>query len=235
MSEVIPELKIAAREGYSRGREMYETILRAALSVLIEQGGKALTLRTVAKECGVKPGNLAYYFKTKEDLWRELLEAIMRGYDEVMEGIFSEEDASPEERIERIVDLVLDDITTKKTTRIFPELWAMSNFDPFVQERVDEFYQHARMTLSKFVASINPSLPPDEQELVALWMSASMEGMTIFVGYQKPWESQVPAIKRLMAKSFLQTIASLRPGEIKGLAEGKSKVPKRAKRSVARG
>lgn len=217
--QIIPDLRIEAREGYSRGRKMYETILRAALTIVVEQGGKALTLRTVAQACGVKPGNLAYYFKTKEDLWRELLNAVMQSYDEAMNEIFREEDASPEERIERIVDLVLKDITSKKTTRIFPELWAMSNFDPFLQERVDEFYQQARSVFRRFVASVNPSLPPDEQELVALWISASLEGMTIFAGYNKPWESQIPAIKRLMIKAFLQTIPSLRPGEIKGQIE----------------
>lgn len=182
----------------------------------MEQGSKALTLRAIATKCGLKPGHLAYYFKTKEDLIRELLNGIISAYEEAFEAIYYDPGASAEERLERVVDLILEDITTKKTTRVFPELWTMSNHDPFVEERVDELYHRARVVLNDLIAEINPALPADERETLALFISASMEGTTIFAGYEKKHRQEMPAIKRIAVKSFLHTIVALRPGEIWG-------------------
>ena len=225
---VVPDLKIAAREGYARGQEGYEPILYAALAILVEQGSKALTLRNIAAQCGLKPGHLAYYFKSKEDLFRELLNGIITAYEEAFDTIYHAPGASAEERLERIVDLVLEDITTKKTTRVFPELWAMANYDPFVEERVDECYRRARVVLNDLIAEINPTLPVDERETVALFLSASMEGMTVFAGHEKKHRQEMPAIKRIAVKSFLHTITTLRPGEIWG--QDAPALPRRAAR-----
>ena len=214
----VPDLKITPREGgYARGQEGLEQILYAALKILVEQGSKALTLRRIASECGMKAGNLAYYFKSKEELLRELLNAIISSYEDAFDVIVHEPTESADTRLEKLIVLILDDITTKKTSRVFPELWALSNHDPFVQERVDELYQRARVALNELVAEINPALPIEEREIVALFMSASMEGMTMFAGYQKPCRRQMPAIEQLAFRSFLHIIKSLKPGEINAL------------------
>ncbi|MBO9379135.1 TetR family transcriptional regulator [Sphingomonas histidinilytica] len=211
----VPDLKITPREGgYARGQEGLEQILYAALNILVEQGSKALTLRRIASECGMKAGNLAYYFPSKEELLRELLNAIISSYEDAFDVIVHDPAEPAEKRLERLVVLILDDITTKKTTRVFPELWAMSNHDPFVQERVDELYQRARVAILELVEEINPALPANEREIVALFISASMEGMTTFAGYEKPWREQMPAIERIAVKSFLHIIHTLKPGEI---------------------
>lgn len=215
---IFPDLKITPREGgYARGQEGLEQILYAALTILVEQGSKALTLRRIASECGMKAGNLAYYFKSKEELLRELLNAIISAYEEAFDVIVHDPAEAADKRLEKLVILILDDITSKKTSRVFPELWALSNHDPFVQERVDELYQRARVVINELIAEINPALPIDEREIVALFISASMEGMTIFAGYEKPWRKQMPAIEQLAFRSFLHLIKTIKPGEISAM------------------
>jgi AcrR family transcriptional regulator len=212
-----PILETVSEFATEPGQEGLEQILYAALKILVEQGSKALTLRRIASECGMKAGNLAYYFKSKEELLRELLNAIISSYEDAFGVILHDPSDSADKRLERIVVLILDDITTKKTTRVFPELWAMSNHDPFVQERVNELYQRARAAILELVEEINPALPANEREIVALFISASMEGMTTFAGYEKPWREQMPAIERIAIKSFLHIIHTLKPGEIGAL------------------
>jgi hypothetical protein len=112
--------------------------------------------------------------------------------------------------------LVLEDITTMKTTRFFPELWAMANHDSFVHDRMNELYQRARVSLNELIAEINPALPADEREILALFISASMEGLTMFAGYEKPWRAQMPMLEAIARRSFVQLVSTLRPGEIKG-------------------
>lgn len=212
---VVPDLKITPRGGgYARGQEGVEQILRAALSILVEQGYKALTLRRIAATCGMNVGNLSYYFPSKDELVRALLDAVISSYEESFEAIMHAPDASAEDRLQKLVILILEDITTKKTTRVFPELWALSNHDSFVKERVDELYTRARVALNDLIAEINPTLPKDERETLALFISASMEGMTIFAGHDKAWKPRMPWLERIACRSFVDLAKTLRPGEM---------------------
>ena len=55
---------------------------------------------------------------------------------------------------------------------------------------------------------------PDECEIVALFISASMEGMTIFAGYEKPFEKRMPELEYLAVLSFCNLVKTLKPGEL---------------------
>lgn len=211
----VQDLKIRVREGgYARGQEGLERILKAALSLLIEQGASALTLRRIAAECGLKAGNLAYYFASKEELIRELLDAIINSFEGAFDAIYQTPGATPEERLAQVVTFILEDANTKATSRIFPELWAMSNHDGFVRDRVEEMYARARVVLNALIAEINPALAAEERETLALFISASMEGVGFFAGYERPSNAKLPALERIAIKSFLHVVHTLKPGEI---------------------
>lgn len=216
---IVPDLKITPRAGgYARGQDGFEHILRSALSLLVNHGSAALTLRRIAAESGMNVGNLNYYFRSKEELIRELLNAVISSYEESFDEIIHEPDASAAARLENLVMLILEDITTKKTTRFFPELWAMANHDPFVHDRMNELYERARVSLNELIAEINPALPSDEREILALFISGSMEGLTVFAGYEKPWREQMPMLEAIARRSFVHLAQTLRPGELKELA-----------------
>lgn len=214
---IVPDLAIVQREGgYARGRDGHAQILRAALDLLVEQGYRAMSMRRVAEACGMKLGNLTYYFPTKEDLVRELLDAVISSYEIEFDAIVHETGVSAEDRLAEVCILILEDICTKKTTRIFPELWALSNHDAFVLERVQEMYARARVALEETIGEINPALPPDERAMLALFISGSMEGLTMFAGHEKPFQPQMPWLERIAVKSFVQIVSTIRPGEMKG-------------------
>ncbi len=213
---IVPDLKITPRTGgYARGQDGFEHILRSALGLLVNHGSAALTLRRIATESGMNVGNLNYYFRSKEELIRELLNAVISSYEESFDEIIHEAGASAEARLENLVTLILEDITTKKTTRFFPELWAMANHDPFVYDRMNELYDRARVSLNELIAEINPALPEDERKILALFISASMEGLTMFAGYEKPWGPQMPILQALAKKSFVQLVKSLRAEDLR--------------------
>ena len=78
----IADLAFPPREGgYTKGHETREEILRAALHLLVGEGYRAMTMRRIAAECGMKLGNLTYHFPTREDLVRELLDAVISAYE----------------------------------------------------------------------------------------------------------------------------------------------------------
>ncbi len=200
--------------GSSKGNETRELILRTALSILIEEGYRAMSMRRVATACGMKFGNLTYHYRSREDLVRELMEAVISSYELEFKAIMHMPGVPAEDRLRRLCMLVLNDIRSKKTTRFFPELWALSNHDPFVLERVQDLYVRARAPLLEIVTEMRPDLDADECELVALFISASMEGMTIFAGHEKPFEKRMPAIEHLAVLSFCTLVRTLKPGDL---------------------
>jgi AcrR family transcriptional regulator len=217
---IVPDLAITRREGgYARGRDGHEQILRAALGLLVEHGYRAMSMRRVAAACNMKLGNLTYYFGTKEDLVRELLDAVISSYQIEFDAIVHEVGVSPEDRLTEICILILEDIGTKKTTRIFPELWALSNHDPFVLERVQDLYARARVVLNDVIAEINPALPEDERQALALFISGSMEGLTMFAGHEKPYQPLMPWLERIACKSFVHLVTTMKAGEMKGVED----------------
>lgn len=214
-SQFVPDMKFNLRDGgYARGQEGYELILRSALDLMIERGYRALSFGRIAEISGMKVGHISYYFPTKEELARELLDVVINSYQAEFEKVIHQPGIAPEQRLEDLIVLILEDITTKKTTHFFMELWALSNHDQFVSDRVHELYCRARQPLHSIIAEINPALGLIERETLALFISASMEGMTVFAGYEKPFRNRMPMIERIAIKSFVQLVRDMKPGDI---------------------
>ena len=208
-SITVADLVFPSREGgYVKGHETREQILHAALGILVEEGYREMSMRRIAAACDMKLGNLTYHFPTREDLVRELLEAVIRSYEIEFARIVHMPGVPAEKRLVEICGLILEDIRTKKTTRVFPELWALSNHDPFVLERVQELYVRARIPLEEIVAEMRPDLPDEQRYDLALFISASMEGLTVFAGYEKPFEPRMDALEGIAIKSFIDIVRS---------------------------
>lgn len=222
----VTDMIMPEREGgYLKGQETRELILRTALSILIEEGYRAMSMRRVATACGMKFGNLTYHYRSREDLVRELMEAVIRSYEVEFVEIVHMPGVPAEERLRRVCNLILDDIRSKKTTNFFPELWALSNHDPFVLERIQELYVRARAPLVEIIAEMRPDLDEKYREIVALFISGSMEGMTIFAGHEKPFEARMPQIERIAAHSFVTLVKTITEDEIRGLARSEQGTP----------
>jgi len=152
----------------AKGRETRELVLKTALSILVEEGSQAMSMRRVAAECGMQFGNLTYHYPTKEDLITELLEAVIRGYEVQGAPLMATHADGLEARLTEILRFALDDIRTKKTTRLFPELWALANRDDFTHRRLHALYRRARAPLEEAIAEARPDLPPEARTRKAL-------------------------------------------------------------------
>ena len=208
-TKLVTDLLLPGREGgYAKGHETRELILRTALHILIEEGYRAMSMRRVAAASGMRLGNLTYHYPTREDLVQELLNAVISSYEVEFGAIVHAPGLLPEERLTRLCGLIIDDIGSKKTTRLFPELWALANHDPFVYERVHELYDRARAPLVEIIAEMRPDLPEAARCDLALFISSSMEGLTVFAGYQMPFADRRPAVEHIAIQSFIEIVRS---------------------------
>lgn len=194
---------------FSKGQERVLKILQSAQELMIAGGYHNLTLRKVAAGAGISVGNLNYYYSNKQDLLRDLLDKVIEGYVWEFDQILQSTGESAEDQFVAIVKFIIEDIGTQETTNFFPELWALANHDEYAAERMDALYIKARAVLNHLIAILNPTLTETSREQVALFVSASMEGLTPFAGFGKPWATQRPEITNIAATSFLQLVTSI--------------------------
>jgi AcrR family transcriptional regulator len=199
---------------YARGSETVDAILKAAAHVLIEEGGRAFSLRRIATECGLEVGNVSYHFPRKEMLVQVLLQEVLVSSESLVESKLRHSGISAEDALAMVITTTLDDIGTKRTTHLFTELWAMANQNDFVADRVSDADRYAQSLIGFYVAQLNPALGPDDVETVALYINSSIEGTTVLAGYKKPWAANMPQIKALAVKSLIHLAKTITPAEI---------------------
>ena len=204
-----------------KGLSRLLSILDAARDIFMEQGYSSLTpylnyhrpcffprtvTRKVAAKANISIGNLNYYYRTKEDLLRDLIDYVIIPYLEEFDRARTAAGESPVKQLQAVLDFWIDDLSTPETTAFFPECWALANHNPFVAELMDEMYAKARQSLNELIPQINPTLTQKESEQLALYMCASMEGLTVFAGYKKPWSAQLGNLKKISINNFMDII-----------------------------
>lgn len=219
MVEMALEIAPARPGTYACGTETVGAILDAALAVLIDEGASAFTIRRIAARAGMRVGNVSYHFPRKEMLVQVMLDELMTSYADKLERMVRQPDISDEERLRVVILMCLEDIAGKRTTRLFTELWALANHNAFIAERLRDFYDKVHHVIGEYVGRINPALSAQEVRDVSLFISASMEGSTPFLGHDKPWAGRMPAYIALAAKSLVELAKSLKPGEIERLKD----------------
>ena len=70
--------------GHDRGRDTRSRLRELALQMFAEQGYEKTSLREIAERLGVTKAALYYYFKSKEDIVRSLVEDCMAEIDELI-------------------------------------------------------------------------------------------------------------------------------------------------------
>ena len=193
-----------------KGLSRLISILDAARDIFMDEGYSSLSMRKVASRAKISIGNLNYYYRTKEDLLRDLIDYVITPYLEEFDRAREQAGDAPEKQMKAVLEFWIEDLGTPETTGFFPECWALANHNPFVAELMDEMYSKAREALIELLPQINPSLTRKEVEQLALYMCASMEGLTIFAGHEKPWHSQLSSLKKLSVNHFMDIARNTR-------------------------
>ena len=210
--------RLRTRKGsgmYQTGRDRVIQILDTALEILIEDGYQALTLREVTRRCNIQIGAVSYYHKSRSDLMLDVINHVLVPYADNINSILHEAGLAAEQKLERFIRLLLDDIQTKKTTRLFPHLWVLANHDPLIAKVVDSIYILERRTLTQLFAEINPLLSAQERETLAVFVSASVAGGTMFVGFEKPWATELPLYSAIACRALVELVKTITPDQLR--------------------
>ncbi len=209
------QLQQRHEKAFSRkGRDSVERVLNAARDLLVQEGYAGLSMRKIAARCDMTVGNLSYYYVSKTDLMSDLIDAITQGYVGWWDDVMANESLTPEEQFATILHFIMDDLATPETTGFFTELWALANHEEFARVAMDNVYQHEYEMLVQMIGRLNPLILQEDRVILAVYMQASMEGHTIFVGHQKKWAKYIKQTANMIVKSYLHMVQTITHEEI---------------------
>lgn len=197
-----PAPAIGESAGTRKGRDRARRILETAVEVFLEQGYANFTVRAVAEAADISIGNLNYYFPRKSNLLQAMVEHVIDGYLEAFDRQRRRDPGNPQAQLERIIDFWIDDLATARTTRFFPELWALANHDLEAARLMRQVYECARAVLVDILGEARPDLSAADLQIITVLMSATLEGLTLFAGHRKPWVTDRMRIKALCKRMF---------------------------------
>ena len=198
---------------YDKGRTTAEKILHVAQRIVISDGMTQLSMRRVARELGISPGNLSYYYASKQDLLEDLIAHVLQPYLEEFERLRALEADSAEAQLQAVLEFVFDDLSTKGTTHFFPELWVMALHDEWAARQMERLYDTYRAVLREIVHTIRPDLDDTQVADLVLTISASIEGHTVFIGYGREHAARAPYVKTLIIRQLVSMVLTASDGK----------------------
>ena len=188
-----------AATGRRAGNDTAARIVLAARELLMTQGYAQFSMRNVAARAGLHLANVQYYYKTREDLVKALLDDTGERYRTSYEELRARGPTDREARFKAIVEFNLKDIATSETRRYFIQLWALlTEIDGRAGHLMNDLYAIDIQQLSDCIAELVPDTDAAEVRRRASILAAMIEGMVVVRGAH----SRNPAeLKKLMARA----------------------------------
>ncbi len=195
------------RGPYKSGLERQKQILEEARNLLIEEGYHNFSIRKVAKRVGISAGNLQHHFASRDGLVSAMLDHVVGVYYLRLDELKLEA-SSPKECLQNIVGFVTRDLQTRETTIFFPEIWSLSNHDEHINKLMEHMYEVYRKVYEEIALQMNPDLTAEQGRLIALFISATIEGHTMFIGYQKSYNYACEQVIEMIVNTAVHIIES---------------------------
>jgi len=179
----------------AKGRERRDAILDAATAVLVHDGYARLSTRKIAARAGIRPGNLQYYYPSKHEVVRAVLERYLDRAVDAVERRLAVADGSPSARLRSALEGVLADQECADGCRFFFELWALAAHDAAVAVAMREFYGRYWRRVVALLLEVNPALGRPRAERRAALLVAMLEGLMLFRSRRPPYALPIPALE----------------------------------------
>ena len=199
----------------SLGNNRREEILQAANKLMVEKGLAAVTIRGVARTADMAPGNLGYYFASHDELLQALLDWVLDPYLRAFEFLRANAGEDPIAGLRAVLDYVLEDLASEETTMFFPELWVLANRDEHNAKRMRGLYNAYIEVLKELITAARPDLCRVHIDELALFICASIEGQTVFIGYKRPYAEHRAALKSIALEAMITVVVN-HTGEVSG-------------------
>lgn len=163
----------------AKGQERLAAVLDAATGLLVEEGYAQLSLRKVAARADMRLGNLQYYYRTKQDVIRALLERHLDHALAVFERRIATAGTDPRAQLLAGTETLIEALDSDASCRLFWELWALAARDRSVAQATRAFYERYVAEVAEALCAVSPSLRPALAGRRAALVVALLEGLSV--------------------------------------------------------
>lgn len=160
-----------------------QKLIKAAIKVFAEKGFRDATVRQICKQAGTANINaINYYFGSKEQLYKHILELIFAEYDKQAPKDFP--DKTPEEQLKIYISTfckILYQEGDSDITAILVEEFTKSS--PFLEEMVDTFNRPRVRKLLKMLKGLLGERATDDMARDCL---VSVSGQLLYYSFARP-------------------------------------------------
>ncbi|MEM9563640.1 MAG: TetR/AcrR family transcriptional regulator [Actinomycetota bacterium] len=156
----------------TKGTEREAEILAVARETLVTGGVDGFVLRTIAERCGIKLGNLQYYFATRDDLLEALLLAEAAADLGVLRARRSD---NPELDLRRTIGELIERWGATGQTIYLP-IAALSVANPRLRDRWSTIYHSFYDAVGELVQRIDTAATQEETKIRAMKITALLDG-----------------------------------------------------------
>ncbi|OPZ08559.1 MAG: HTH-type transcriptional regulator TtgR [candidate division BRC1 bacterium ADurb.BinA364] len=159
-------------------------IMAEAVRLFAKKGYEASSVREIVEAAGVTKPVLYYYFKNKEDLFRQIVAEAMRQFHDDLLGAMQRECASLGERLRAIQDIYAESARTKRDLVKFIHAVAFSDLYDEIFDFDAEWARLLEAIAAMFREAQAAGQASDRQDPMVqaiLFVSAAMELMRVLV------------------------------------------------------
>jgi AcrR family transcriptional regulator len=162
----------------SRAAEKREQIIWALHDLLCERGHQKITIKDIAARAGVPYGVIHYYFKSKADIYANLVAAIQERYDRLWEERQREtEEKGPARDRFRDLEFMVDHLVLSPTFgRVFYNLFHLGFEEDEIRKALVDMYRHYHAELTRVFELDGAG---ENSRAMASMLQALVEGLTI--------------------------------------------------------
>ena len=191
------------------GKETASRILETAFEILRTEGYERFSLQGIAKRLGRRLSNVQYYFRTREDLIRAVIQRVEQIYDRRYEEMLKQAENSPEGRFRAAIEFNFDDSGNIDTRHFFIQLWPLlSTADNYSGELMRRLYISQLQQLAERIKELDPGIYENEALIRAEMIAAMFEGLMVTA----PASTDIPNHNERLGKSIVQTALAIARG-----------------------
>ena len=197
LDEILSDPAFGSRAGtgvYGKGQEKVRSILFEAIALLSEEGPGGFSMRRVADRLGIKAAAIQHYFPSRDALigamGRFFTLFYMRQQDDVLNATYD----SDLQRLEAYIDFSLD--RASGDPLMFAMLSEGQTGSPEMAQSLRDIYELDITRISAVLEPLTPHLSPEERKARAAFLSASMDGLEIYLSSAPPLTPRVAGLRK---------------------------------------
>jgi AcrR family transcriptional regulator len=178
-----------------------EQILHAALQVVVQNGYEKSRMDDVVQKAHLSKGAIYWYYKSKKELYLDLVRYWVNRYSVVLNHIV-EEEAPAAEQLQGVFTYFIDQFEKDPTVfKALVEFWSLSGKDPEFKNKLQKIYSSFLELLERIIAKgvTSGEFKAINTKITALSIMVNIEGINWFTLFEMPG---------VRAREYIETITA---------------------------